>query len=370
MRYYIIAGEASGDLHGSNLAKHLFSIDCDAQIRAWGGQLLKNVGAEVVKDYKDLAFMGFIDVAKHFKTIFDNIQFCKNDILSFQPDVVILIDYPGFNLRIAKFLHAQKIPVFYYILPQLWAWHKSRIKIMKKCVNQLFAILPFEKQFYATEQMDVHYFGHPLLDVIKQYAVNEHFMDKNKLDKRPIIAILPGSRKQEIVRMLPIMLSASLQFPDYQFVIAGVENHKSLYSEICKNTTIPIIYNQTYDLLAVSHAAMVTSGTATLETALFKIPQVVCYRSDYVSYSIAKKLIHDIEYISLVNLITKQPVVTELIQNQLTTDNLVKELQLILGNTQQRARMLKNYELLETLLGNGTANQSIAKKMIEIMKKE
>jgi lipid-A-disaccharide synthase len=369
MKYYIISGEASGDLHASNLAKYLFENDSQAKIRAWGGDLLRKQGAEVVKDYKDLAFMGFVEVALNLKTILGNLRFCKKDILNYQPDVVILVDYPGFNLRMAKFLHENGIKVFYYISPQVWAWHKSRVKIIKKYVNELFVILPFEKDFYAKHDFSVHYLGHPLLDVVEESKKNRStssIADDLGLQK-PIIAILPGSRKQEILRMLPTMLQTSKQLTNYDFVIAGVENHRNLYASLCKDYDVQLIYNQTYSLLSSSYAAMVTSGTATLETALFNVPQVVCYKGNFVSYLIAKHLIKDIQYISLVNLIADKKVVTELIQREMNTDRLFQEMQLILGETKNRQQLLADYALIHQNLGNGNASQQIAEKMRELV---
>ena len=369
MRYYILSGEASGDLHASNLAKYLFAYDLQAQIRAWGGDLLRKQGAEVVKDYKDLAFMGFVEVALNLKTILNNLRFCKQDILSYQPDVVILVDYPGFNLRMAKFLNKKGFKVFYYISPQVWAWHKSRVKIIKKYVDELFVILPFEKDFYAKYQMNVHYLGHPLLEVVVESKKNRKSSSiANDLGlEKPIIALLPGSRKQEILRMLPTMLQTSKQLPNYDFVIAGVENHRNLYQSLCDGYNVKIVYNQTYSLLSSSYAAMVTSGTAALETALFNVPQVVCYKGNFISYLIARHLIKGIHYISLVNLIADKGVVAELIQGEMNSNRLLQEMQLILGETQNRKQMLDDYVQLHQNLGKGNASQQIAGKMWEIM---
>jgi lipid-A-disaccharide synthase len=363
MKYYIISGEASGDLHASNLVKHLFTIDKQAHVRAWGGNLLRAQGAEVVKDYKDLAFMGFVEVAMNIRTVLNNLSFCRKDIVSYHPDVVILVDYPGFNLRIAKFLYRQKIKTFYYISPQVWAWHKSRIKSIKKYVNEMFVILPFEKEFYAKHQMDVHYLGHPLWDEIKNKAPVNDFRTKNSLDDSMIIAILPGSRKQEILRMLPTMLEVSDKIKGYQFVIAGVEHHRDLYASLTENCNAKVVFHQTYDLLANSYAAIVTSGTATLETALFNVPQVVCYKANYISYLIAKNLIKGINFISLVNLIVNKEVVKELIQQEMNPNTLLHELQHILGDTPHRQQMLENYQSLQQMLGNGNTSKQIAEQM-------
>ncbi|MDD3280169.1 MAG: lipid-A-disaccharide synthase [Bacteroidales bacterium] len=369
MKYYIITGEASGDLHASNLVSRLQLYDFEACIRAWGGELLEKKGAEVVKNYKDLAFMGFVEVARNLKTILANIRFCKQDILSYQPDIVILVDYPGFNLRIAKFLSKHNIRVFYYISPQVWAWHSSRIKQIKAYVNEMFVILPFEKEFYAKHEINVHYFGHPLLDAIQHQKIDVNFLSLHTLSSLPIIAILPGSRTQEIKNMLPVMLKAASTISEYQFVIAGLENHKQLYQDICKDNKMPIVYNQTYSLLANSYAAMVSSGTATLETALFNVPQVVCYKGNYLSYLIAKKLIKNIKYISLVNLIADKEVVKELIQNDMNEYQLTRELHQIVFDNECRKIMLTDYSLLQEKLGNGNASDKIARKMVDILKK-
>ena len=367
MKYYIITGEASGDLHASNLARYLQKYDSEARIRAWGGELLEKQGAEVIKNYKDLAFMGFVEVALNLKTIMANIRFCKQDILLYQPDIVILVDYPGFNLRIAKFLSEHKFRVFYYISPQVWAWHSSRVKQIKDYVNEMFVILPFEKDFYAKHEMNVHYYGHPLLDAIQNQKIDNNFLALNKLSSLPLIAILPGSRTQEIKNMLPIMLQAASTILEYQFVIAGIENHKHLYQDICKDNKIHIVYNQTYSLLANSYAAMVSSGTATLETALFNVPQVVCYKGNYISYLMAKKLIKNIKYISLVNLIANKKVVTELIQNEMNKYMLTRELHRIVYDNDSRKTMLNEYLLLQKKLGNGDASDRIAQKIVDIL---
>lgn len=368
MKYYIITGEASGDLHASNLTRCLQRYDSEAHIRAWGGELLEKQGAEVVKNYKDLAFMGFVEVVLNLKTILSNIHFCKQDILSYQPDIVILVDYPGFNLRIAKFLTKHNIRVFYYISPQVWAWHSSRVKKIKAFVNEMFVILPFEKEFYAKYEMKVHYFGHPLLDAIQHQQIDTDFLVLHKLPSLPIIAILPGSRTQEIKNMLPTMLKAASSIPEYQFVIAGIETHNDLYHDICKDNRIPIVYNQTYSLLTNSHAAMVSSGTATLETALFNVPQVVCYKGNYISYLIAKKLIKNIKYISLVNLIADKEVVKELIQNEMNNKTLTRELHRIVFDNESREIMLNDYSLLMKKLGDGDASDKIARNMVNILK--
>ncbi|MDD4582273.1 MAG: lipid-A-disaccharide synthase [Bacteroidales bacterium] len=368
MKYYLIAGEASGDLHASNLVKHLKKMDNQAEIRAWGGDLLQKQGAEIVKNYKDLAFMGFVEVTLHLKTILSNIRFCKKDILSFQPDVVILVDYPGFNLRIAKFLHKKNIRIFYYISPQIWAWHTSRVKQIKRYIDEVFVILPFEQAFYAKYAIKANYLGHPLLDVVKQAEIDTNFKKNNGFGEEPIIALLPGSRKQEIENMLPVMLEASKHIKGYRFVIAGVEHHAPLYKELCKNYSLEVIYNQTYSLLAHSFAALVTSGTATLETALFNIPQVVCYKGNFLSYLIAKHLIKNIKYISLVNLIADKEVVVELIQQEMNEQQLKKHLHLLIEDSTYRQSMLNKYKELHHKLGEGNASELIAEKMLACLK--
>ena len=366
MKYYIISGEASGDLHASNLVKALLRQDAEAQVRAWGGERLRKAGAVVVKDYKDLAFMGFVEVATHLGTIFSNLSFCIRNIYAFRPDVVVLVDYPGFNLRVAKRLYNSGIPVFYYISPQVWAWHKSRIRQIRKYVTEMFVILPFEQDFYAKQGMKVHYLGHPLLDEVSRYASDADFCSRNALEKEKIIALLPGSRSQEIRRMLPVMAATARRFPDYTFVIAGVEHHQALYAPYLSEQ-IKIVYGQTYALLAHSTAALVTSGTATLETALFGVPQVVCYKGNYFSYVIAKNLIKGIQYISLVNLIAGKKVVTELIQQEMNADLLVKELQQLLEDSPTLSRMRENYRSLSQRLGDGKASEKIAACMLRCL---
>ncbi len=374
MKYYIIAGEASGDLHGANLIKALKKEDSDAEFRVWGGDLMQAAGATLVKHYRDLAFMGFIEVVKNLKTILGNMDFCKKDMLSFQPDILILIDYPGFNLRIAKWLKkykTQKIStlpenkfnIFYYISPQIWAWHTSRVHQIKRNIDKMFVILPFEKDFYKKYQYEVDFVGHPLLDAIQNFETDVDFFQKNSLDKdKKIVALLPGSRKQEISKLLPLMIETSHQFADYQFVIAGAPSmSEAFYATFLQSTNLKIIYNQTYSLLQNAHAALVTSGTATLETALFNVPEVVCYKGSSISYQIAKRLI-DIKYISLVNLITDKKIVTELIQNDCNIENLCTELRLIIEG-ENRQIILKEYANLRTLLGEKGASEKTAKLM-------
>jgi lipid-A-disaccharide synthase len=370
MKYYIIAGEASGDLHGSNLMKALYQEDSSAEIRFWGGNLMHEVGGTLVKHYRDLAFMGFAEVVMNLKTILNNISFCKKDITIFSPDVIIFIDYPGFNMRIAKWAKLKGIKTHYYIAPQIWAWKENRIKAIKRDFDKLFVILPFEKEFFEVKHnFPVDFVGHPLIDAIHNRKVTDEveFRKENKLDEKPIIAILPGSRKQEILKMLSIMLSITIDFPEYQFVIAGAPSQDfELYHPFLSNNNIHFISNKTYDLLSVAKAALVTSGTATLETALFKVPEVVCYKGSWISYQIAKRII-TLKYISLVNLIMDEKVVTELIQDNLNPNNLKCELLKILDES-YRQRLILKYNTLEQKLGGIGASQKTAKLIIKDLK--
>lgn len=367
MKYYIIAGEASGDLHGSNLMKSLKLKDPNAQFRFWGGDLMQSQGGELVKHYRDLAFMGFIEVVQNLGTILKNIKICKKDIENYQPDVLILVDYPGFNLRIAKFAKYLGIKVIYYISPQLWAWKEGRVETIKKYVDEMLVILPFEKDFYKKHQVEAHFVGHPLLDAISglEPVVEADFKKENHLNDLPIIALLPGSREQEVKKMLELMLSVRPYFKKYQFVIAGAPSlPKSFYQQFV-DEDVHFVSNKTYDLLRVSKAALVTSGTATLETALLNTPEVVCYRSSKISYAIAKRLVKHIKYISLVNLIMDREVVKELIQNDLNTNNLVSELKKILeGNS--RDNMLNDFSELRKILGGSGASDVAADIIVNI----
>jgi lipid-A-disaccharide synthase len=410
MRYYIIAGEASGDLHGSNLIKALQKHDNQAVVRAWGGDMMAAAGADIRKHYRDLAFMGFLEVVKNLRTILGNMAFCKRDILEFKPDVVIFIDYPGFNLRIAKWLYNYmlnsnksswgvhvknnfKTKLFYYISPQIWAWHTSRVHVINKIMDKVFCILPFEKDFYKKYNYEVDYIGHPLLDVVKEaknakytegslFEENAENSDKNK----PVIALLAGSRRQEIEAMLPTMLEVVPFFPDYQFVIAAASaqdlsyfdqflmdkkdhsknnnNHSQLIHNRFPN--VKIVQNQTYDVLKIATAALVKSGTSTLETALFGVPQVVCYKGSAVSFAIAKRVVN-IKYISLVNLIMDKEIVKELIQDDFTVENLVLELTKAIDNQEI---MKKNYEILRGVLGNEGASDRAGALMVKYLKED
>ena len=366
MQYYIIAGEASGDLHGSNLIKELQLLDNLASIRCWGGDKMQATGATLVKHYKHLAFMGFVEVIKNLRTIFKNLDYCKKDILAHKPDALILIDYPGFNLRIAEWAKQQGIKVIYYISPQVWAWKESRVKGIKKNVDKMLVILPFEKEFYKKWQYEVEYVGHPLVKVIDEFK-DEYFNSASiyKTAALPnegvnLIALLPGSRKQEILKKLPIMLQVSRHFPDYHFVVAKAPGlDESFYNELLSSyKNVSSVVNKTYELLSQSKAALVTSGTATLETALFNVPEVICYKGNAISFQIAKWLIK-IKYICLVNLIMDKEVVKELIQEELTVDNITTELNKILFDVTKQAQIQKDYNDLKLLLskgGNASAN--------------
>lgn len=372
MKYYIISGEASGDLHGSNLIKALHAQDTHAHIRCWGGDKMEAAGAALVKHYRELAFMGFVEVLKNISTILKNLSFCKEDILQFQPDVLVLIDYPGFNLRIAKWAKENNIKVIYYISPQVWAWKENRVKMMKQCIDKMLVILPFEKAYYQNKwNWEVDYVGHPLVEEIENGQWNvENETWKMKREK-PVIAVLPGSRKQEILKKLPVMLEVSKAFPDYEFVVAkapGLED--SFYQSLIKDYhNVSSVSNQTYPLLRQSTAALVTSGTATLETALFGVPEVVCYKGNEISYQIAKRLIN-IKYISLVNLIMDKEVVKELIQHEMNAEQLTTELKKILPGTAAREQMLKDYQQLKELLSaGGNASAKAASLIVGFLSK-
>ena len=361
MKYYIIAGEASGDLHGSNLMKEIKKKDPKAAFRFWGGDLMKEQGGTLVKHYRDLSFMGFLEVILNLRTILGNIKFCKKDIAAYKPDAVILIDYPGFNLRVAEFVKNLGIKVYYYISPQIWAWKTGRVHSIKKFVDRMFVILPFEKDFYSKYEYEVDFVGHPLLDALKDLPAldEEKFKSENGLDDRKIIALLPGSRKQEITVKLPIMLSVAADFPDYQFVVAGAPSLEKEFYQSLAGQEMKIVLGQTYDLIRAADAALVTSGTATLETALLNTPEVVCYKGSWISYEIGKRVVKYIDYISLVNLIMNREVVKELIQNELNPKNLKIELTKIL-NGPKRSQVLDDYKELRQKLGGSGASERTA----------
>ena len=371
MKYYIIAGEASGDLHASNLLAALKKKDSNAEFRAWGGDLMRNQGAVLVKHYRHMAFMGFVEVAVNLHKVLGNIKECKADMLRYQPDVVILVDYPGFNLRIAKFAHDKGMKVCYYISPQVWAWKRHRVKKIKKYVDEMLVILPFEEPFYKDYGVKATFVGHPLLDELSKLKSSSrlHFIHRNDLsEKKEIIALLPGSRKQEVERMLGTMLKVIPHFPQYQFVIAGVPSlEKSLYLRMIGETDARLIENQTYELLQNASAALVTSGTATLETALLSVPEVVCYKANRLSYLIAKNLIR-VKYISLVNLVMDKEVVKELIQYDFNEENLVKELEALLQDPKRQRRILEDLDALKHKLGNSGASEKAADVIINMVK--
>lgn len=373
MKYYIIAGEASGDLHASNLIIQIKKFDPCAVFRVWGGDRMKQAGAELVRHYRDTSFMGFAEVLANIRTIIKNLNFCKKDILHFSPDALILVDYPGFNLRIARFAGRHNIRTFYYISPQIWAWKPSRIKIIRKHIERMYVILPFEKDFYARYGMEVDYVGHPLLDAIT--SENPHipdettFRNQNNLDGRPIIALLPGSRRQEITRMLPAMLSIRNDFSEFQFVVAGTESiGDAFYRQYFQKVDTNILTGQTHALLKYSEAALVTSGTATLEAALYGVPQVVCYKGNWLSYHIARQLVK-VNYISLVNLILNKPVVQELIQSQVRPANLRRALRTILI-PEVRRQIQEDYQNLHNILGPSGASEVTARLITERIKSQ
>ena len=371
MKYYIIAGEASGDLHASNLMKQLKQLDNKADFRCWGGDLMKEQGAVLVKHYRELAYMGFIEVLFNIRTILKNIKFCKSDILQYKPDAVILVDYPGFNMKISGFAKEAGIKVFYYISPQVWAWKQGRVKQIKQTVDKMFVILPFEKDFYKRFDYDVEFVGHPLLDAIDnpEYKSNiVSFRSTEGISDKPVIAILPGSRKQEIAKMLPVMLTVIDKFQGFEFVVAGVTSlPKEFYESICEGYNVKIIYGKTYLLLSNAKAAMVTSGTATLETALFGVPEVVCYKGSSLSFMLAKKLVK-VDYISLVDLIMKKEIVKELIQKDFNSISLSTELSKILDE-KNSVEMKQQFAELKKMLGGAGASAKTAELMIGNLKK-
>ena len=378
MKYYIVSGEPSGDLHGAELVKNIKLIDKDAKIRGWGGDLMKEQGVEITKHIRDLAFMGFVEVLKNLPTLKKNFDFIKNDIDNFNPDAVILIDYPGFNLRLAKYLKLKGYTVIYYIAPQAWAWKKSRVKTIKKYIDRLFVILPFEKEFFSSYGIQVTYEGHPLNEIISNYLKNyspeksEKFRQNLKIGENDkIIALLPGSRMQEIEKKLPVMLDVSKHFKGYKFIVAASSSiPQSVYENfIYGYDNIILVYNRTYELLANSYAALVTSGTATPETALFGVPQIVCYKSGNLSYHIAKRIIK-VKYISLVNLINDSLTVKEMIQHSCEVEPLLPEVKKLLEDTEYRNKISEGYKNLKNKLGSGNIVKSIAAQMVMITKQK
>ncbi len=372
MKYYIIAGEASGDLHGSNLMKAILRNDPQADIRFWGGDLMQSVGGTLVKHIRDLAFMGFVEVVANLRTVLKNISLCKKDIAAFRPDAVIFIDYPGFNLKIAKFTHDQGFKNFYYISPQVWAWKKGRIKTMRKVLDMMYVILTFEKPFYDRNNVqNVEFVGHPLLDAIAEFDKNaqlaDDFRSRNGLDERPIIALMPGSRKMELRKMMPDMCHLAAQHPEYQFVIAGMKLlGSSMYTPYIHSDNVSIVYDQTYPLLKTAFAGVITSGTATLEAALFDLPLVVCYKANALSVFIAKRFAK-VRYISLVNLIADKPVVKELIQSDLNANDLESEFRKITVDESYRQNLQHEYDLLKEQLGGAGASQRTVNSILAFL---
>jgi len=369
MRYYLIAGEASGDLHGSNLMKAIKERDPNAEFRFYGGDLMKAVGTNLVKHFREMAFMGFFDVLANIRTITRNLRICKEDILNFKPDALILIDYAGFNLRVADFAHKNSIKTFYYISPKVWAWKKSRIEKLKKYTDKLFVIFPFEVEYFKQNGLEVEFYGNPLMDSLAEFKRNnsndEGFRKENNLDERPIIALLSGSRKHEISRCLPEMIEASKRFTEFQFVVAGAPSiQNEQYLEILQDSKVRIVYNQTYRLLENSFAAVVTSGTATLETALFRVPQVVIFKTGGLTYHIGK-LIISVRFFSLVNLIAERELVKEFLQFNLARD-IEAELREICMNTKRRREILDGYDQIISILGGDGTSNRIANRIWEL----
>lgn len=372
MKIFIIAGEASGDLHGSNLVREIKNRAPQADFRGWGGDRMEEAGVQVSKHYRELAFMGFIEVVANLRTILKNIERCKNEIEAFKPDAIILIDYPGFNMRIGPFAHKRGIKVLYYISPQVWAWKQKRVFKLRKFVDEMYVILPFEKEFYARFNMEVNFVGHPLLDAIGQYK--REFHDESALRQKwglsvnkPIVALLPGSRKQEVKAMLRVMLEAVADMHQVEFVVAGAPSLEiEFYREVLRGTEVNVVHGNTYGLLRIAHAAMVTSGTATLETALFGVPQVVCYKGNHLSYMIARQLVK-VKYISLVNLIMDRILVKELIQDEMTVANVRNELTKLVDDKDYRNRLMADYNELRQVLGGEGASGVTADLMLKTL---
>jgi lipid-A-disaccharide synthase len=376
MKYYLIAGEASGDLHGSNLMHELKKKDPDAQFRYLGGDLMQAEGGSLVIHCRDMAYMGILNVARNLKTIRRNMRFCQKDLLEYQPDVLILIDYPGFNLRIAKFARQNNLKVFYYISPKIWAWKEFRVKEIKKYVDELFTILPFETSFYKKYGIDVHYVGNPLLDNIAKFKQNalpkDEFLKEYNLDNRPIVALLAGSRKQEIENTLPVMKKAAACYPEFQFIIAGVSYVKpQVYEKACSGFTLPVVFNQTYNLLNIAHTALVASGTATLETALFEVPQTVVYKVEggWFIHILMKYFFLKIKWVSLPNLILNKEAIKEYIQADMSFKNVKNELHRLFYENEYRKKIIGDYKQLRKQMGETGSSARAAGKMLELLTK-
>ncbi|MBD2723932.1 lipid-A-disaccharide synthase [Hymenobacter armeniacus] len=368
MKYYLIAGERSGDFHAAHLMRELRLQDADAQFRFWGGDMMEAEGGELVRHYKELAIMGFVEAATSVLKFRGYLKQCQQDILAFKPDVLILVDYAGFNLRMARFAKEHGIKVFYYISPKIWAWNQGRVEKVKAYVDKMFAILPFEREFYAKFGYEIDYTGNPTADAVAEFQPTTDFYERNRLDpERPIIAVLPGSRKQEIEEMLHEMIAILPGFQEYQFVVAGVTNLDPNYYKHFHRNGIRFVFDQTFDLLAHAKAALVTSGTATLETALFGVPQIVCYRTSLLSYTIGKMVIK-VPYISLVNLIAGREVVKELIQGNFNARNLLDELRTMLTDADYKARIKAGYADIREKLGQQQAARKTAELMVKYLK--
>ena len=363
MKIYLIAGEASGDMHASRLIREFKKLHPTAEFRAWGGDLMAEEGAVLVKHYRELAFMGFAEVIRNLPAILGNMRLCKNDIQAFEPDLVVFVDYPGFNLRIAPYVRSLGIKTAYYISPQLWAWKAGRVKLIRQYIDLMLCILPFEETWFAEHGVQAIYVGHPLLDALAEYPYNPDFRAANDLDARPIIALLPGSRKQEISIKLPIMLQAAVQFPDHQIIVAAAPGQDdSFYQEVAAGKPMKTVRNQTYDLLRNAQAAMVTSGTATLETALIGCPELVAYKGSAVSYAIGKRLVK-VKYISLVNLILERLLVREYIQSDCNPKQLATETKKLLSDEAYRQRLENGYKQLREKLGGPGASKRAAERL-------
>jgi lipid-A-disaccharide synthase len=370
MKYYLIAGERSGDMHGANLIKALKEEDPLAVVRCWGGDAMQQAGADLVVHYRDLAFMGFLEVLQNLRTIRRFLKQCEKDLLAYQPDVLILIDYPGFNMRMAAFAKKQGIRVHYYISPKLWAWNQGRARKIKAHVDRMYVILPFEKDFYRKFDYAVEYVGNPLLDAVRAFAPQSDFRQHYGLDERPLVAVLPGSRKQEVLNMLNTMLEVARAYPKYQFAVAAVDNlPDSLYDDARRAENVHVIDNKTYDILHQARAALVTSGTATLETALFEVPQLVCYKTSLISYQIAKALIR-VPYISLVNLIADGEVVPELIQADFNTQKLKAGIGQLMTDSPERAAQLQGYQRIKRIMGDARPSEKVAKLVVKALQSQ